>query len=49
VDANNIDVQVLGASPDLPVDRDTVRAVLGDNPMGQNDELTPIIVIRTAL
>jgi hypothetical protein len=48
VDANNIDVQVLGASPDLPVDRDTVRAVLGDNPMGQNDELTPIIVIRAA-
>lgn len=48
VDANNIDVQVLGASPDLPVDRNTVRAVLGDNPMGQNDELTPIIVIRAA-
>jgi hypothetical protein len=46
VDANNIDVQVLGASPDLPVDWDTMRGILGDNPMGQNDEMTPIIVVR---
>jgi hypothetical protein len=46
VDANNINVEVLGTSPRFPVDRATVREVLLDNPLGQNDELTPIIVVR---
>ena len=46
VDANNINVEVLGASRDLPVSRTTVRAAILDNPLGQNDELTPIIVVR---
>jgi hypothetical protein len=46
VDANNINVEVLGTSPGFPVDRATVREVLLDNPLGQNDELTPIIVVR---
>jgi hypothetical protein len=40
VDANNINVEVLGTSPGFPVDRKTVREVLLDNPLGQNDELT---------
>ncbi len=48
VDANNINVEVLGMSPGFPVDRSVVREVLLDNPMGQNDEMTPIIVIRRA-
>ena len=45
VDANNINVEVLGTSPGS---RSTavVREVLLDNPLGQNDELTPIIVVR---
>jgi len=46
VDANNINVEVLGTSPAFPVDDTTVREVLLDNPLGQNDELTPIIVVR---
>jgi F420-0:gamma-glutamyl ligase len=46
VDANNINVEVLGTSPGFPVDRKIVREVLLDNPLGQNDELTPIIVVR---
>jgi hypothetical protein len=46
VDANNINVEVLGSSPGFPVDTATVRAALRDNPMGQGDERTPIIVIR---
>lgn len=46
VDANNINVEVLGVSRDLPVSRATVRATILDNPLGQNDELTPIIVVR---
>ena len=46
VDANNINVEVLGTSRDFPADRSVVREVLLDNPLGQNDELTPIIVVR---
>jgi hypothetical protein len=46
VDANNINVEVLGTSADFPVGREVVREVLLDNPLGQNDELTPIIVVR---
>jgi hypothetical protein len=46
VDANNINVEVLGTSPAFPVDRATVREVLLDNPLGQRDERTPIIVVR---
>ncbi len=46
VDANNINVEVLGTSPAFPVDRATVREALLDNPLGQHDEQTPIIVVR---
>jgi F420-0:gamma-glutamyl ligase len=46
VDANNINVEVLGTSQRFPVDRAVVREALLDNPLGQNDELTPIIVVR---
>ena len=48
VDANNINVEVLGTSAGFPVDAKVVRAALLDNPLGQNDELTPIIVLRRA-
>ncbi len=46
VDANNINIEVLGTSPGFPVDRATIREVLLDNPMGQGDERTPVIVVR---
>jgi len=46
VDANNINVEVLGTSPNFPVSKKVVREALLDNPLGQNDELTPIIVLR---
>jgi F420-0:gamma-glutamyl ligase len=46
VDANNINVEVLGTSPGFPADASAVREILLDNPLGQNDELTPIIVVR---
>ncbi len=48
VDANNINVEVLGASRGVPVDAATVREVLLDNPMGQHDELTPVVLVRRA-
>lgn len=47
VDANDIDVEILGKSPDLA---DTADANLAerirDNPAGQDDELTPFIIVR---
>lgn len=46
VDANNINVEVLGTSPGFPVSRAVVREAILDNPMGQGDELTPVIVVR---
>lgn len=46
VDANNINVEVLGTSPGFPVAAAVVREALLDNPMGQGDELTPVIVVR---
>jgi len=47
VDANNINVEVLGTSQNFPVSRAVVRAALLDNPLGQGDERTPIILVRT--
>lgn len=46
IDGNNINVEVLGVSKKLPVDRELAREILLDNPMGQGEELTPIIIIR---
>ena len=48
VDANNINVEVLGTSPSFPLDAEATRETLLDNPMGQGDERTPIIVVRRA-
>jgi hypothetical protein len=48
VDANNINIEVLGTSPDFPLADPTVRAVLADNPMGQGDERTPVVIVRRA-
>lgn len=46
IDGNNIDVQVLGGSKKVPVSLDEARTLLLDNPMGQGDEMTPIMVLR---
>ena len=48
LDANNINVEVLGTSPGFPLDAKSVREVMLDNPMGQGDERTPIIIVRPA-
>ena len=47
VDANDIDVEVLGCSPDLR-ERPAVflADLIRDNPAGQDDELTPFIIVR---
>jgi hypothetical protein len=46
IDGNNINVEVLGASDDMPVDKAAARLILLDNPMGQGEELTPFVVVH---
>lgn len=46
IDGNNINVKVIAMSKGVPVDAMTVRLILLDNPMGQDDELTPFILVR---
>jgi hypothetical protein len=48
IDGNNINVEILGTSKGLPVDKATARLILLDNPMGQDDEMTPVILVRKA-
>lgn len=47
IDGNNINVEVLGMSSGMPVSLAEARLALLDNPMGQGDELTPIMIMRS--
>ena len=49
IDGNNIDVKIISVSRKLPVDAADARLILLDNPMGQDEELTPIILVREAV
>jgi len=49
IDGNNIDVKIISMSRGMPVDARVARLVLLDNPMGQDEELTPIILVREAV
>jgi len=44
IDGNNINVKIISMSKGVPVDAKTARLVLLDNPMGQDDEMTPFIL-----
>lgn len=49
IDGNNINVEVIGMSRNMAqmgIDRAMARLLMLDNPMGQNDELTPIFVLE---
>ncbi|MFA6189904.1 MAG: coenzyme F420-0:L-glutamate ligase [Candidatus Staskawiczbacteria bacterium] len=46
IDGNNINVKIISMSKGMPVDAKTARLVLLDNPMGQDDEMTPFILSR---
>jgi hypothetical protein len=46
IDGNNINTKVISVSRGLPVDARLVRLILLDNPMGQDEEMTPIILVR---
>ncbi len=45
IDGNNINVEVVGRSSNLPMPEADAREVMLDNPMGQGDELTPVFLI----
>jgi F420-0:gamma-glutamyl ligase-like protein len=47
VDVNDRDGTVRGRSAGVPA-TDTVRAVLRDNPMGQTEKQTPVVLVRKA-
>jgi len=46
IDGNNINVKIIAQSKNVPVNKKTARLILLDNPMGQDDELTPFIIVR---
>ena len=46
IDGNNINTKILGKSRKVSLNKKELRLILLDNPMGQNDELTPFIIIR---
>jgi len=46
MDANDIEQNQLGKSKGTPLSDVQVQDALGDNPFGQGDELTPLILIR---
>jgi len=46
MDANDLQRDQLGKSPDFPLTDDEIQDALRDNPAGQGDELTPFILIR---
>ena len=45
-DTNDIASNAYGLSPGVRLSKDTLEKILWDNPGGQNDELTPFIIIR---
>lgn len=46
VDANNVNVEILGASAGVGVPVADVRLAVLDNPLGQSEEQTPIVLLR---
>ncbi len=46
VDANFINVEVLGVSNGVGLDKKTIRKILLDNPLGQGNKMTPFVLVR---
>lgn len=46
IDGNNINVKVIAQSSGVALDKKIIRLILLDNPMGQDDEMTPFIIVR---
>lgn len=48
VDANDIGIEILGVSSEVPYDISELKSMIKDNPAGQDCEMTPMIIIRQA-
>lgn len=46
IDGNNINVKIIAMSAGMPVNAKLARLILLDNPMGQDREMTPFIIVR---
>ena len=46
VDANDLGVEILGTSNKMPYTKKELKNIIRDNPAGQEDQSTPIILIR---
>ena len=46
IDGNNINTEIIAKSNSIDLDNKTLREILLDNPMGQDDEMTPFVLIR---
>lgn len=49
MDANDLQRDQLGKSKNMPLTDEELQDALRDNPSGQGDELTPLILIRTMI
>jgi len=39
-------VKIIAQSPQVPVNEKLARLILLDNPMGQDDEMTPVVLVK---
>lgn len=46
VDANDLGVDVLGMSDNIELSGEEIAKILKENPFGQSDEQTPVVIIR---
>ena len=46
MDANDLQRDQLGKNHDFPLTDEQIQDAMADNPSGQGDELTPLILIR---
>ncbi|NLM52807.1 MAG: F420-0--gamma-glutamyl ligase [Firmicutes bacterium] len=46
VDANDLDIEILGKNKEIPYDDQTLAELIRDNPAGQSREQTPFVLIR---
>ncbi|HZT96968.1 MAG TPA: hypothetical protein VFB34_09035 [Chloroflexota bacterium] len=46
VDANNVNVEVIGVSRGVSISKSDIRLAMLDNPLGQGEEQTPIVLVR---
>ena len=46
IDGNNINTEIIAVSDGVKISNKILREILLDNPMGQDDEMTPFVLIR---